>query len=59
MQDPALQDLVRRDLEEGNAAGVGGTPTVFINGKTYRGPRSLEGFSKAIDAELAKAGHQN
>ena len=56
MQDPALQGLVRRDLEEGNAAGVGGTPTVFINGKTYRGARSLEGFRKAIDAVLAKTG---
>jgi thiol-disulfide isomerase/thioredoxin len=53
MQDPALQDLVRRDLAEGNAAGVGGTPTVFINGKPYRGARSLEGFRKAIDAVLA------
>lgn len=59
MQDPALQGLVRRDLEEGNAAGVSGTPTVFINGKTYRGARSLEGFRQAIDDELAKAGGQN
>jgi protein-disulfide isomerase len=58
MQDPALQGLVRRDLEEGNEAGVSGTPTVFINGKTYRGARSLEGFSEAIDAELAKAGRK-
>ena len=54
MQDPALQGLVRRDLEEGNAAGVGGTPTVFINGKPYRGARSLEGFRKEIDAVQAK-----
>jgi protein-disulfide isomerase len=55
MQDPALRDLVRRDLEEGNAAGVGGTPTVFINGKTYRGARSLEAFKEAIDVVLAKS----
>lgn len=59
MQDPALQGLVRRDLEEGNAAGVGGTPTVYINGKKMRGRMSLEGFRKAIDAELAKAGRQS
>ena len=58
MQDPTLQGLIRKDLEEGNTAGVGGTPTVFINGKPYRGARSLEGFSKAIDAELAKADRQ-
>jgi protein-disulfide isomerase len=56
MKDPALQGFVRRDLAEGNAAGVGGTPTVFINGKTYRGARSLEGFRKSIDAVLAKTG---
>lgn len=56
MKDLALQGLVRRDWEEGNAAGVSGTPTVFINGKTYRGARSLEGFRKAIDAVLAKTG---
>jgi protein-disulfide isomerase len=56
MKDPALQGLARRDLEEGNSAGVSGTPTVFINGKTYRGARSLEGFRQAIDAVLAKSG---
>lgn len=55
-QDPALQGLVRRDLEEGNAAGVRGTPTVFINGKQMRGRMSLEGFREAIDAVLAKTG---
>lgn len=54
MQDPALQGLVRRDLEEGNEAGVSGTPTVFINGKQMRGRMSLEGFSELIDAVLAK-----
>jgi len=54
MKDPALQSLVRRDMEEGNAAGVRGTPTVFINGKKMRGRMSLEGFRKAIDAVLAK-----
>jgi len=56
MNAPAHKDLIRRDLQEGNAAGVNGTPTVFINGKQYRGQRSLEGFSKAIDAVLAASG---
>ena len=54
MNDPALQQLIRRDMEEGNAAGLRGTPTVYINGKTYRGPRSLEGFKEAIEAVLAE-----
>ena len=55
MNDPALKDLIRRDLQEGNAAGVNGTPTVFINGKVYRGQRSLEGFKEAIEAVLVKS----
>ncbi len=53
MNAPAHKDLIRRDLQEGNAAGVNGTPTVFINGKQYRGQRSLEGFREAIEAVLA------
>ena len=56
MNDPALKDLIRQDLEEGSAAGVNGTPTVFINGKQYRGQRSLEGFREAIEAILKKKG---
>jgi protein-disulfide isomerase len=52
MNDPALKDLIRRDLQEGNAAGVSGTPTVFINGKQYRGQRSLEAFKEAVEAAL-------
>ena len=52
MNDPALKDLIRRDMQDGSAAGVNGTPTVFINGKKYRGQRSLEGFREAIEAIL-------
>ena len=56
MNDPALKDLIRRDLEEGNAAGVRGTPTVFINGKKIRSRLTLDGFREAIDAALEAAG---
>jgi len=56
MNEPALKDLIRRDLEEGNAAGVRGTPTVFINGKKMRNRLTLEGFREAIDAALEAAG---
>lgn len=56
MNDPALKDLIRRDLEEGNAAGVRGTPTVYINGMKMRGRLSLEGLRQVIDAALEKAG---
>jgi protein-disulfide isomerase len=55
MIDPALKNLIRRDLEEGRAAGVHGTPAVYINGKKFRGKRSLEGFRAAIEAILVKS----
>jgi thiol-disulfide isomerase/thioredoxin len=54
MKEPALQGLIRRDMAEGNAAGVSGTPAVFINGKRYRGARSLEAFQGAIEPILAQ-----
>lgn len=38
----------------GRKIGVGGTPTIFINGKEYRGGRTVEAFSKIIDEELQK-----
>jgi protein-disulfide isomerase len=56
MKDPALKDLIRRDLEEGAVAGVRGTPTVFINGKKMRQQMSLESFREVIDTALEKAG---
>lgn len=32
LDDPAVMRRLSRDVEEGLAAGVGGTPTVFVNG---------------------------
>lgn len=53
LKDPAIQQLIVRDMRDGYAAGVRGTPSVFINGKLL-GSRSLQGFSEMIDAELGK-----
>ncbi len=39
----------------GSAAGVNSTPTFFINGRKLTGGRSIEDFTRAIDAELAKS----
>jgi len=47
-------DAVKKDLEEGMAAGVDGTPAFFINGRLVAGALPLEAFAKIIDAELAK-----
>lgn len=45
---------VRTDLLEGVKKGVKDVPFFFINGEVYKGPISLNGFSKVIDP-LTKA----
>lgn len=49
-------DQIREDLKDGASAGVTGTPSLFINGRPYSGPRNIDGFSKMIDEELKAAG---
>jgi len=54
LNDPALQQQINADLQEGQKVGVSGTPTVFINGRRLQ-QRSMADFKQMIDAELAKA----
>jgi len=53
MMDPAIKAQIDADLRNGNAAGVRGTPTVFINGKLLR-DKSLNGFTRQIKQTLAQ-----
>jgi len=55
MQLPIIKSLIERDMNNGREAGVRGTPTIFINGKTLKN-RSLPGIYQVIEAELKKAG---
>ena len=48
--------LVNQHLAAGEAAGVSGTPTYIINGKTVVGAQPIDAFRAAIDAALAEAG---
>ena len=50
---PALKNLIFRDIQNGSTAGVGGTPTLFVNGKRVK-KRSFQGLSQMIEKELAK-----
>jgi len=52
MDDPAHKAKIARDLEDGKAAGVRGTPTFFVNGRLLQnlGYDSLKGL---IDQELS------
>lgn len=44
--------VVEADKQEGTRLGVGGTPTVFINGKSISGAAPVEEFRKIIDAVI-------
>jgi protein-disulfide isomerase len=48
-------DKVDKDLNEGKAAGVQGTPAFFVNGVFINGAQPFDNFKKTIDEELQKA----
>jgi protein-disulfide isomerase len=48
-------DKVDRDLYDGKAAGVQGTPSFFVNGVFINGAQPFDNFKKTIDEELTKA----
>jgi protein-disulfide isomerase len=47
-----VRETVVRDVQDGNRAGVEGTPTIFINGQRYNGPIVLATLKPILDAEL-------
>jgi protein-disulfide isomerase len=48
-----MANEVQKDFQDGQNAGVRGTPTFFINGKLLRGAQPFEEFQKIIEKELA------
>jgi protein-disulfide isomerase len=55
LQDPRVDERVRKDQELARAVGANGTPTFFINGRRLAGAQPIEKFRAAIDEELARA----
>lgn len=49
--DPATLDRIRKDAADGQALGVQGTPSFFVNGQQIK-PKSYADFSTAVDAAL-------
>ncbi|WP_115163770.1 DsbA family protein [Kocuria rosea] len=47
--DPATQERVELDVADGEALGVGGTPTFYLDGEVLN-PESLEQFRAAVEA---------
>ncbi|MFI7700020.1 DsbA family protein [Nonomuraea sp. NPDC049480] len=52
-EDPATLARVNKDAADGQALGVQGTPTFFLNGKKIE-PSTADEFKAAIDAALAQ-----
>jgi protein-disulfide isomerase len=50
LADPAIKARVERDLVSGEQSGVDGTPSLFIDGLRYRGPRDTESMGNALGA---------
>jgi protein-disulfide isomerase len=47
-----VRETVVRDVQDGNDAGVNGTPTLFVNGQRYNGPIVLSSLKPVVDDEL-------
>lgn len=49
----AMAEEVKKDMADGQANGIKGTPGFIINGKAVSGAQPFENFKAIIDAELA------
>ncbi len=47
-----VREAVQRDVQDGDQAGVEGTPTLFINGQRYNGPISAQALKIVFDSVL-------
>jgi protein-disulfide isomerase len=50
-----VRETVIRDIQDGDRAGVEGTPTIFVNGKRYNGQIVEASLKPVLDAELHHA----
>jgi protein-disulfide isomerase len=55
MDSAKTKAQVARDLQQGEDAGVEGTPTIFVNGKHYNGSLELQPFGEVLRNELKAA----
>jgi protein-disulfide isomerase len=50
-----VRETVVRDVQDGNKAGVEGTPTIFVNGQRYNGPIVLDALKPVLEAQLKQS----
>lgn len=51
LKDDATRAQIERDIQDGRAYGVEGTPTYFVNGRLIRGTVSFEEFDEIVSQE--------
>ena len=50
--DPATAAEIKQDMDEARKAGLGGTPTVYINGRKYQGGYSEQQIANIVQKYL-------
>ena len=53
LKDAAIQNVINRDLANGQQAGIRGTPTIFVSGRMVKNP-SQQALEQLVNAELKK-----
>ena len=46
---------IKHDFQTGVMSGVNGTPSLFINGERYDGPRDVRSLVEALKGKMSKA----
>ena len=54
LDSDAIRKAVLRDRDDGDKAGVEGTPTVFLNGQRYNGDLAPDAIKTVIEGELKR-----
>jgi protein-disulfide isomerase len=52
MDSNEVKQAIEKDVDDGDKAGVQGTPTIFINGQRYNGPIALSYLKPIFDAAI-------
>jgi len=52
LDEGTWKSQIQAEMAEGGKAGVRGTPSIFVNGRRYNGPRDAKGMIKVIDEKL-------
>ncbi len=56
LEKQEFKAAIDKDIADGTAAGVNGTPAFFINGRSLSGAQPFEKFKEIIDEEITRAG---